>query len=44
MLERLTMTQNEEEDRSMFIRKANQKRKEILLQCDKLDNELSEFL
>jgi len=40
MLERLTMTQNEEEDRIMYIRKANQKRKETLQQCEKLDKEL----
>ena len=41
MLERLTMTQNEEEDRIMYIRKANQKRKETLQQCEKLEKELT---
>jgi len=40
MLERLTMTQNEEEDRILYIRKANQKRKEALAQCEKVRKEL----
>ena len=40
MLERLTMTQNEEEDRILYIRKANQKRKEALARCEKVRKEL----
>jgi len=40
MLERLTMTQNEEEDRILYIRKANQKRKETLQQCEKVQKDL----
>jgi len=40
MLDRLTTTQSSEEDRIMFIRKANQKCKETKLQSQKLQVEL----
>lgn len=41
MVDRLTMTQKEEENREMYIRKSNQRLKEIVTQTQKVEKELA---